>query len=229
MKEEHRRSFMVRAAPAGRLAVRLAAGSTAVLLSMACASAATQSTNSQSPKEVTLGVLMPLSGASSLDGQNSLRGVQIEADTINSRGGIKSMGGAKIKVVSVDATSDPTTAVSAMQQLITNSKPTAVVCCYSSTLTQAVMPVAERANIPVITSSVADVLTNSNYQYIFDTAALSSQIGNAQIQLSGEVYSAAGRAIKKVAIVYEDGTFGSGERGCAGQAVNYEWPANCAQ
>jgi len=193
----------------GRGALGLAAGVAALLVSMACASAASQSTT-QSPKEVVLGVLMPLSGASSLDGQNSLRGVQLEADTINARGGIKSMGGAKIKVVSVDATSDPTTAVSAMQQLITNSKPLAVICCYSSTLTQAVMPVAERNNIPVISSSVADVLTNSNFQYIFDTAALSSQIGNAQIQLSQEVYTAAGRPIKKVAIVYEDGTFGSG-------------------
>jgi branched-chain amino acid transport system substrate-binding protein len=187
----------------------LAAGLAALLVSMACASAANQSTT-QTPKEVVLGVLMPLSGASSLDGQNSLRGVQLQADVINGRGGIKAMGGAKIKVVSVDATSDPTTAVSAMQQLITNSKPTAVVCCYSSTLTQAVMPVAERNNIPVITSSVADVLTNSNYQYIFDTAALSSQIGNAQIQLSQEIYTAASRPIKKVAVVYEDGTFGSG-------------------
>jgi branched-chain amino acid transport system substrate-binding protein len=208
MKDLVGRRFTGVTAP-GRGALRLAAGAAAVMLSMACASAASTSTT-QSPKEVVLGVLMPLSGASSLDGQNSLRGVQLEADAINARGGIKSMGGAKIKVVSVDATSDPTTAVSAMQQLITNSKPTAVVCCYSSTLTQAVMPVAERNNIPVITSSVADVLTNSNYQYIFDTAALSSQIGNAQIQLSQEVYTAGSRPIKKVAIVYEDGTFGSG-------------------
>lgn len=192
-----------------RLTTRATTALIALVLAAACASAPSQST-SQTAKDVTLGVLMPLSGASSLDGQNSLKGVQLEADQINAKGGIKSMGGAKIKVVSVDATSDPTTAVSAMQQMITNNKPLAVVCCYSSTLTQAVMPVAERNNIPVISSSVADILTNSNYQYIFDTAALSSQIGNAQIQLSQEVYTAAGRPIKKVAIVYEDGAFGSG-------------------
>lgn len=194
---------------AKRMARCLSVGSIALLISVACATSQSGSTTSN-PKEVTLGVLMPLSGATALAGQQSLQGVQIEADLINSNGGIKSMGGAKIKVVSVDATSDPTTAVSALQQMITNNKPEAIICCYSSTLTQAVMPVAERNNLPVISSSVADVLTSSGYKYIFDTAALSSTIGNAQIQLSTDLYSSLGRPIKKIAIVYEDGTFGTG-------------------
>lgn len=61
------------------------------------------------PADINVGVILPLSGANAQFGINSRQGLELVADELNAAGGIKSLGGARIKLVIADATSQPTT------------------------------------------------------------------------------------------------------------------------
>lgn len=171
-------------------------------------------------KEVVVGVILPLTGANAQNGQNSLRGIQLVADEINSSGGIKSMGGAKIKLQVADATSDPTRAASATQQFLSGGqKPVAMIGAYASGLTITVAQVTEKAQIPLVTTGFTDELTSKGYKYIFRIPPRSSQIGQLQMQYAVDIASKAGVTPKKVAIAYTNDAFGSaGAKGIKAQA-----------
>ena len=55
------------------------------------------------PKTITLGEVIPLTGPYAELGEMHQLGAQMAADEINAAGGIKNMGGAKIKLVVRDA------------------------------------------------------------------------------------------------------------------------------
>ena len=57
------------------------------------------------PAEINVGVILPLSGANAQFGINSRQGLELAADEINAAGGIKALGGAKLKLIIADATS----------------------------------------------------------------------------------------------------------------------------
>src|SRR5690348_4711363 len=75
---------------------------------------------------VDIGVIQPLSGANAQFGINCRNGIEFVADSINAAGGIKALGGAKINLVVSDATSNPITASTVAQHLITQNQLTAV-------------------------------------------------------------------------------------------------------
>jgi branched-chain amino acid transport system substrate-binding protein len=160
-------------------------------------------------KTVKIGVLMPLTGGNAKFGQDSLDGVQLAADAINAAGGIKSMNGAKIQIVSRDATSDPSKAAAAMQQLITSDHPLAVVGLYASGLTITAAPMAERSEVPLITTGTNDQLSSSGYKYLFQVAPVATAVGDAQLKYAVDIAKAAGKEIKNIAVVYENDPFGS--------------------
>jgi branched-chain amino acid transport system substrate-binding protein len=162
--------------------------------------------------EVTIGVLLPLTGSTAKLGENSRRGIELAAQLINENGGIKSMGGAKIKLEVLDATSDPTKAASAMKQLLSaDNKPLAIIGAYASSLTMAASPVSERAKTPLVTTSFSDDLTNKGFKYLFQVAPKASDVGGAQLKYAIEIAKDVGQAIKKVAIVHTNDAYGSSQ------------------
>jgi branched-chain amino acid transport system substrate-binding protein len=108
---------------------------------------------------VNIGVIQPLSGANAQFGINCRNGIELVADAINAAGGIKALGGAKINLVVSDATSNPTTASTVAQRLITQNELTAVLGAFASSLTLAISEVTARADIPFLTQSYADEIT----------------------------------------------------------------------
>jgi branched-chain amino acid transport system substrate-binding protein len=68
---------------------------------------------------INIAVIQPLSGANAQFGINCRDGIEFVTDAINAAGGIKALGGAKINLVVSDATSNPTTAATVAQRLIT--------------------------------------------------------------------------------------------------------------
>jgi len=89
----------------------------------------------QAASEVKVGLVVPLTGKMAPFGQSSQAACQIAADSINKAGGIKGLGGAKVVVLPVDSGSDPATAGSATQRLLSREKVSAVMGCFSSSLT----------------------------------------------------------------------------------------------
>jgi branched-chain amino acid transport system substrate-binding protein len=157
---------------------------------------------------VNIGVIQPLSGANAQFGINCRNGIEFVADTINAAGGIKALGGAKINLIVSDATSNPTTASTVAQRLITQNELTAVLGAYASSLTLVISEVTARADIPFLTQAYADEITGRGLESVFKVTATASVIGRAQFNFTLAIAEAAGGRIEKIAIMYEDTAYG---------------------
>jgi branched-chain amino acid transport system substrate-binding protein len=157
---------------------------------------------------VNIGVIQPLSGANAQFGVNCRNGIELVADSINAADGIKALGGAKINLVVSDATSNPSTASTVAQHLITQNELTAVLGAFASALTLPVSEVTARADIPFLTVSFADEITGRGLESVFQVVAKASVIGQAQVNYTLAIANAAGSKIEKIAIMYEDTAYG---------------------
>src|ERR1700730_12199530 len=157
---------------------------------------------------VNIGVIQPLSGANAQFGINCRNGIELVVDEINAAGGIKGLGGAKSNLVVSDATSNPTTAPTVAQRLITQNELTAVIGAFASSLTLAISEVTARADIPFLTSSFADEITGRGLESVFQVPSKASVIGRAQVNYTLAIAEAAGSKIDKIAIMYEDTVYG---------------------
>lgn len=162
------------------------------------------------PAPVVVGVLMPLTGNLAAFGVTSEQGVEIAADDINRAGGIASLGGAKIKLVIRDSTSDAAGAAEACARLIDDVHPLAIIGSYASALTLTASSVAERRGIPFLTMSFADEITGRGYKNVFQLMPKASVVGMAAVEYAAQIAAKAGRPLKSIAVVYENGPLGSG-------------------
>lgn len=168
--------------------------------------------DSKNVKTITIGTILPLTGATAQNGENSLRGIKLAVDEINNAGGIKSMGGAKLTLTVADATSDPAKAASAAINFLSrNQKPLAMVGAYASGLTETIARVTERARIPLLSTSFADTLTHQGYKFFFQLPAAASKMGTAQFRYAEDVAKANGSPLKKVAIVFANNAYGASQ------------------
>ncbi len=113
-------------------------------------------------EQVNIAVFMPLSGAQSVYGHDILQAVQFAVNEINEQGGIKSLGGAKINLITVDITSDASQAVSIVEDTLSRYKLTAAVGPGLSYLMIAVQPVFIKHKVPAVTGAISvDILKNN--------------------------------------------------------------------
>ena len=73
------------------------------------------------PKEVEIAIIDSLTGPYSANGSRAVKGAEMAAEEINAAGGIKSLGGAKIKLVIVDAGARPDDASNAAQRVLASN------------------------------------------------------------------------------------------------------------
>lgn len=160
--------------------------------------------------DLTIGVVQPLSGPNAQFGIGSQRGTELAADIINAAGGIKALGGAKIKLVAADVPT-PNSAAAATQRLISQNGVTAVVGAFVSSTTLAASEVTERAGIPLVTFAFADQITERGYKYVFQVSPKGTVFGEAQFDYATAIARAAGENIAKIAILYEDTAYGTAQ------------------
>src|ERR1700704_2497646 len=73
--------------------------------------------------DIIIGAPNSMSGGYAEGGRQAVAGLKIAIDEINAKGGIKSLGGAKLKLISADASSDnPAQAATVTKRLITQDK-----------------------------------------------------------------------------------------------------------
>ena len=159
---------------------------------------------------VNVGVILPLSGANAQFGINSRQGIELVADEINAAGGIKSLGGAKIKLIIADSTSAATTAATVAQRLISRNDCVAILGAFASSLTLAVSVVTERRGIPLLTMSFSDQITGRGFKNIFQVVSKGSLIGKCQFDYALATASST-KKITKIAIMYEDTAYGTAQ------------------
>jgi branched-chain amino acid transport system substrate-binding protein len=119
------------------------------------------------PKEILIGSLHPITGPTAYDGLSIANGFLLAIEHKNAAGGIKSLGGAKMKVVLLDTESKPKVGESATEKLIRDGC-IAIAGAYNSPVTMVTTQVAERNGIPfLVTISVADEILERGFKYTF--------------------------------------------------------------
>lgn len=161
---------------------------------------------------IKIGSLHPLSGGLAGEGQQMDKGAKLAVEAINKAGGIKSLKGAKLELLSADTQGKPEVGQSEAQRLIQQGA-VALVGTYQSAVTANVSSVAERNKVPlVIDVSSADSILKQGYKYTFRVQPSSTVLGTNGAEYLSDVSKAAGKPAKKVAILHEQGPFGSGIR-----------------
>lgn len=118
-------------------------------------------------KEILIGAVHPLTGLVAEAGQMSVWGLELAVEHVNKAGGIKSMGGAKLRLLIEDSESKNEVGAIAAEKLIRKG----IICLtgsFQSGVTMAVSKVADRYKIPyIIDVATADAITQQGFQYTF--------------------------------------------------------------
>jgi branched-chain amino acid transport system substrate-binding protein len=148
------------------------------------------------PKPIKVAVICPLSGPWARQGTLVKWGAETAIAEINAAGGIKAMGGAKLELVQIDAGDSAEKAKNAAQRLVAQ-EPDVVggMGAWLSTFTLAVTEVTERAQIPWLTLSYADSITDRGFKYVFQS---SMPAGKQSIETLPTVMALAKAATGKV-------------------------------
>ena len=115
-------------------------------------------------KNVKIAIITPLSGPWARQGTLVKFGAETAINEINATGGIKALGGAKLELVAIDAGDSAEKAKNAAQRLVAQ-EPDVVggMGAWLSTFTLAVTEVTERAQIPWLTLSYSDAITDRGF------------------------------------------------------------------
>jgi branched-chain amino acid transport system substrate-binding protein len=147
-----------------RTAIKLGLGGAATML-------APRRAQAQTPREVKIALVVPLSGPWARQGILEQMGAELAIEDVNNSGGIKALGGAKLKLVLYDTGDTAEKAKNAAQRLVAQ-EPDVVggIGCWLSSFTLAVTEVTERAELPWLTLSYSDLITGRGFKYIFQTS-----------------------------------------------------------
>jgi branched-chain amino acid transport system substrate-binding protein len=173
------------------------------VLSGAAAMGLSTVARAQQPAEVKVGLIVPLSGIYTRPGQVMRMGAEMGIEHINAQGGIKSLGGAKMKLVVIDCGDTTEKAKNAAQRMV--AQETDLVAATGSYLSSFTLAVTERAELPMLTLSYSDLLTERGFKYIFQTAApasVQSQLGLPELMKLAE--TASGKRPKTVAMLMDN-------------------------
>ena len=161
---------------------------------------------SEQPGEVKIGVIQPLSGPWARPGQIALKGAELAAEDINKAGGIKALGGAKIRLVVADGGDAPDKTKSAAQRLVADNPDMAGgVGGYVSSFTLAITEVTERAELPWLDFAYADSLTGRGFKYVFQSSPTGGQQAEAALPTLVDLIKGMGAKMPtKVGIVMDN-------------------------
>ena len=160
--------------------------------------------------EVKIGYILPLTGPSAQAGIQNQKVCELATNDINSAGGIKSLGGAKLMNVWTNSRGESSFGVTDAEQLIKTDKVSIISGAWNSAVTYPTTMTAEHSGIPyVVPVSVRDTITERGFKYTFRIAAKDSWRNRDQFKFLNEMSKAAGTRIETCAFVYENDGWGT--------------------
>jgi branched-chain amino acid transport system substrate-binding protein len=173
------------------------------------------------PPEVVIGAVLPLTGSLSQTGSGLRASMQLAADLVNGhvsyplpmvgKSGLPHLGHARIRLVFADSQGKPDQARAAAEQLITQDHAVALIGTYASSTTATASQAAERASIPFLNpDSSAPGLTARGLKWFFRTTPHDGTFAENFFQFLADLKKTKNISVKRVAVVGEDGLFGSG-------------------
>ena len=162
---------------------------------------------------IKIGALFAVTGPAAFLGEPERNTAKMVVDEINKAGGVK---GRKLELVTYDTAGDATKAVQLATKLIKDDKVVAIIGPSTTGETMAVIPVAEKYKVPLISCSAGSKITDPVKKWIFKTAQNDTlAVGRIYEQLQKQKHN-------KVAILtVSDGFGASGREQLKAQASKY--------
>jgi len=155
------------------------------------------------PATIKIGALFSVTGPPSFLGEPERNTAKMVVDEINAKGGVK---GRKLELVVYDTGGDATKAVQAANRLIKEDKVVAIIGPSTTGESMAVLPVAEKEGIPLISCAAGSKITDPVKKWVFKTA---QNDGLAVARIYEQLNR---KKISKVAILTVSDGFGSSGR-----------------
>jgi branched-chain amino acid transport system substrate-binding protein len=173
----------------------------------------------QAPKEIVIGALFPLTGASGQTGVDAQHAVNTAVDVVNAPhdlelplgkgAGLPGLGGAKVKVVYADHQGDPQKGRAEAERLITQEKVAALLGTYQSAVAVTVSQTAERYGIPFMSAdNSSPSLHRQGLKFFFRAAAHDEMFSAAMFDFF-DVMRKKGHKIETLTLFHEDTIFGT--------------------
>ena len=174
-----------------------------VLLSLAMMLPLLVSPAAAQPKEIVIGWVATLTGAGATWGTKSLDGTKFAVDEFNRLGGVKALGGARLRLVTYDNETKVDLTRTLMEKLILEHQTVAVMGNIMSPATMVGTQVSEKHKVPhVVVNSTMDEITERGLKYTF---RVTGKAGDFYARSLGEFLTWAiektGKRPKKVAIL----------------------------
>lgn len=201
-------------------------GLAGVVLLSGCGStskaAVSTSTTSAAPvASVVIGAVNSETGSDASAGLDTLHGSELAVQIINGKypdialpfaatAGLPNLGGAKIKLITMDSQGSPQVAASDVSQLVTSDQVSAITGGYASAVTQTGSAEADRLGVPFVNgASSALSLTQRGLKWFFRTGPTDLTFGEAMFGLLKQE-AAAGHSVSRIAILHTNDTYGNG-------------------
>jgi branched-chain amino acid transport system substrate-binding protein len=120
-------------------------------------------------KELKIGMVLPLSGGAASQGMQIKVGAEIAAKEINAEGGIKALGGAKLKLIFGDSKSTPDGGMAEAERLVVREKVIMLQGAFQSGVTFPSTEIAERYQTPWVVNVAAkdEITVGRGFKYVF--------------------------------------------------------------
>jgi branched-chain amino acid transport system substrate-binding protein len=173
----------------------------------------------QGAKEVAIGAIWPLTGASAQIGVDAKHALETAVEIVNGsfdinipcakNAGLAGLGGAKIKLIFADHQGDPQKGRAEAERLITQEKVCAILGAFHSSVSSTVSASCERYGIPYLAAdSSSPSLHRRNLKFFFRAAAHDEMFSKGMFDFLDQERKN-GKKIDTVALFYEDTIFGT--------------------
>ncbi|MBZ2172263.1 ABC transporter substrate-binding protein [Nitratidesulfovibrio sp. SRB-5] len=152
--------------------------------------------------DLSLSVPLPLTGGQAKFGEIIKKSMEIAAEEINAKGGVK---GGKLVLRFEDSQGKPEIARSIAEKIIDVQKQPLLFGEYTSACAKAVAAVAEERKTPyVVVASAADEITQQNYKYVYRINPTNAYYASGLLSFMDKVVKP-----KTMVILYESSDFGT--------------------
>ena len=159
--------------------------------------------------EILIGHIHPLSGPLAFDGQEMKKAVMWGIREINDAGGIKSLGGAKLKLIDADSEGKPEKSISEVERL-DRAGVVAITGCYQSAVAIVATQISEKVGIPfVVGVASANEITARGFKFTFRVQPPSVTFSENTLKYLAAIAESAGVNVKTIAYLHENTQFGT--------------------
>lgn len=169
---------------------------------------------SPAAEDVKIGFIAPLTGPQAQYGETGKMGIDFATNEINAEGGIKALGGAKLKIIYGDSQGKPEIGATITEQLIHKDNVAMITGALQSGVTLPSTAVAERYKVPyLVLTAVNTDITNRGFKYTFRSKQTANRDAQLMIEGAYAFGDKTGMKPKTFAVVYENSEWGQNNAG----------------